>query len=308
MEREDATSSESAATGEPGPLRVWVWAARPKTLGAAVAPVVVGTAMAVEAGAWHPGAAGLALLSAVLIQVGVNYHNDYADYLKGADTEDRVGPLRVTQAGLVEPDTMRRATFAVFGAAVLAGGYLMYRGGWPILLIGAASIATAVWYTAGRYSLSDLGLADLAVFVFFGPVAVAGTYYVQALACPPEVILAGAGPGLLSVGILLVITVRGVETDRAAGRRTLVVRLGRRVGVGLYAACLVGALLVPAGLVWGMNTSVWVLAPLLLLPLVVRAIRTLANTENPEALNPLLAVTGRLLVLWALLFSAGWLL
>jgi 1,4-dihydroxy-2-naphthoate octaprenyltransferase len=287
-------------------LRIWVHAARPKTLGAAVAPVVVGTAMAFEAGAAHFLSAGLALLSAVLIQVGVNYHNDYADYLQGADTEDRVGPLRVTQAGLVDPGTMRRATILVFLGAVAAGGFLIYRGGWPILAIGIASIATAIWYTAGRYSLAALGLADLAVFVFFGPVAVAGSYYVQTLACPPAVIAAGAGPGLFSVGILLVNNVRDAPDDRAAGKRTLVVRLGRRVGVWLYGACLLAALLLPAGLVAWTGGHPWVLSTLLLAPLALRPIRTLARSTDPDRLNPLLASTGRLLVLWSLLFSIGW--
>jgi len=288
-------------------MRVWVWAARPKTLAAALAPVVVGTAMAIEAGQWHPTAAMLALLSAVLIQVGVNYHNDYADYLKGTDTEDRVGPMRVTQAGLVEPATMRRATAWVFTGAVLAGGYLIVRGGWPILAIGAASIGTAVWYSAERYSLTTLGLADLAVFLYFGPVAVGGTFYVQALRCPPDVLVAGMGPGLISVSILLVNNVRDVENDRAAGKRTLVVRAGRTVGVWLYALCLLGAVLLPIGMVWGMDAGVWTLAPILLVPLLVRPIRTLWRQEDPEALNPLLATTGRILVLWSLLFSAGWL-
>ena len=289
-------------------LRVWLWAARPKTLGAAVAPVFVGTVLAVEAGTWHPWAAALALLSAVFIQVGVNYHNDYTDYLQGADTEDRVGPLRVTQAGLVDPETMRRATVGMFGAAVLAGGYLIVRGGWPVLAIGAASIATAVWYTAGPYSLASLGLADLAVFVFFGPVAVGGTYYVQALACPPEVIAVGAGPGLFSVGILLVNNIRDVANDRAAGKRTLVVRVGRRAGVWLYGASLSGALLLPVALAAGTGGHWGAVATLVLFPLVVRHSRTLATTDDPEALNPLLGATGRLLVLWAALFSVGWLL
>ncbi|MFP4227797.1 MAG: 1,4-dihydroxy-2-naphthoate polyprenyltransferase [Salinivenus sp.] len=289
-------------------LRVWIWAARPKTLGAAVAPVLVGTVLAVEAGAWHPWAAGFALLGAVLIQVGVNYHNDYADYLQGADTEDRVGPLRITQAGLVAPETMRRATVGVFGAAVLAGVYLIARGGWPVLAIGVASIGAAIWYTAGPYSLASLGLADLAVFVFFGPVAVGGTYYVQALACPPEVLVVGIGPGLFSVGILLVNNIRDVSNDRAAGKRTLVVRLGRRAGVWLYGACLGGALFLPAGLVAATGNHWGALAPLVLAPLAVRHTRRLATTRAPEALNPLLGATGRLLVLWAVLFSAGWLL
>jgi 1,4-dihydroxy-2-naphthoate octaprenyltransferase len=287
-------------------LRVWIWAARPKTLAASLAPVLVGTAMAWEAGAAHGLAAGLALLSAALIQVGVNYHNDYTDYLKGADTEDRVGPLRVTQAGLVAPETMRWATVAVFGGAILAGGYLMVRGGWPIVIIGAASILCALWYTAGTYSLASLGLADLAVFLFFGPVAVGGTYYVQALSCPPEVLVAGVGPGLFSVGILLVNNVRDAPDDREAGKRTLVVRLGRRVGIVLYGVCVVTAVLLPAVLVLWTGRHYWVLGTLLLLPPAVRAIQRLVSTAKPEDMNPLLATTGRLLALWAVLFSLGW--
>jgi 1,4-dihydroxy-2-naphthoate octaprenyltransferase len=289
-------------------VRVWGHAARPKTLAASLAPVLVGTAMAAEAGRAAPLAAGLTVLSALLIQVGVNYHNDYTDYIKGADTDDRVGPMRVTQAGLVHPATMRRATILVFAGAVAAGGYLIYRGGWPILLIGVASIGTAIWYTAGPYSLAALGLADLAVFLFFGPVAVGGTYYVQALACPPEVLVAGAGPGLFSVGILLVNNLRDAPTDRAAGKRTLVVRLGRSAGVVLYGAALGGALLVPLVLFVWTGRGPWSLAPLVLVPWVVRAVRTVAHTADPEALNPLLATTGRLLALWAVLFAAGWLL
>ncbi len=289
--------------------RVWVWAARPKTLGAAVAPVLVGTGMAVEAGAWHPLSATLALLGAVLIQIGVNFHNDYADYLKGTDTEDRVGPLRMTQAGLVAPETMRRATILVFGLAVVAGLYLIYRGGWPILVVGLASIGAAVWYTAGRYSLAALGLADLFVFVFFGPVAVGGTYYVQALSLPLEVLVAGAGPGLLSIAILLVNNVRDVVQDRAAGKRTLVVRFGRRFGVVAYGACVGGALVLPTVLAFGplgADAHPWAAVPLVLLPLAIRPVRTMAATTDPERLNPLLGATGRILVLWAVLFSIGW--
>jgi 1,4-dihydroxy-2-naphthoate octaprenyltransferase len=176
------------------------------------------------------------------------------------------------------------------------------------LLVGVAAIACAIWYTAGRYSLAALGLADLAVFLFFGPVAVGGTYYVQALACPPEVLVAGVGPGLFSVGILLVNNIRDVENDRAAGKRTLVVRLGRRAGVALYGLCLAGALVVPAGLAWWTGGHPWSAGTLLLVPLAARAVRTLAQTAKPEGLNPLLATTGQLLALWALLFSVGWIL
>lgn len=281
-------------------------ASRPKTLAASLAPVLVGTAMAVEAGVAHPLAAGFTFLSAALIQVGVNYHNDYTDYLQGADTEDRRGPLRVTQAGLVDPSTMRRATIAVFSAAVAAGAYLIYRGGWPILAIGATAIGTAVWYTAGPYSLAALGLADLAVFVFFGPVAVAGTYYVQALVCPVEVLVAGIGPGLFSVGILLVNNIRDLPDDQSAGKRTLVVRFGRIFGVGLYGICVLTAALLPTGLALWMDAHYGLLGTLMLLPFAIRATSTLARTEDPERLNPLLATTGQLLALWAVLFSIGW--
>lgn len=290
-------------------VRVWVWAARPKTLGAAVAPVLVGTGMAVEAGVWHPWAALLALVGALLIQVGVNYHNDYADYVQGADTEERVGPLRVTQAGLVAPETMWRATVLVFGLAVLSGLYLIVRGGWPILVVGLASIGAAVWYTAGSYSLAALGLADLFVFVFFGPVAVGGTYYVQALSLPLEVLVAGAGPGLLSIAILLVNNVRDVAQDREANKRTLVVRFGRRFGIVAYGVCVGGALLLAAllaGGLFGTDAHPWAAAPLALLPLAIRPIRTMAATTDPERLNPLLGATGRILLLWAILFTVGW--
>jgi len=285
---------------------VWIQAARPKTLGAAVAPVAVGSAMAWEAGAFHGPSALFALVGAVLIQVGVNYHNDYQDFLKGTDTEGRVGPTRVTQAGLVDPNTMRRATILVFGLAVLSGVYLIVRGGWPILAVGLASIGAALWYTGGRYSLAYTGLADLFVFLFFGPVAVAGTYYVQALSVPVEVIVAGTGPGLLSVGILLVNNIRDVGDDRSADKRTLVVRLGRTAGVALYAACTKGALLVPAVLWLWTGRHPGAAATLLLAPLAVQATHTLATSTDPKAINPLLGQTGRLLVLWALLFSMGW--
>ncbi|MFB6271369.1 MAG: 1,4-dihydroxy-2-naphthoate polyprenyltransferase [Salinibacter sp.] len=301
--------NESSPATDANGVRVWLWAARPKTLGAAVAPVLVGTGMAVEAGAWHPLSAALALVGAVLIQIGVNYHNDYADYVQGADTEDRVGPLRVTQAGLVAPETMRRATILVFGLAVVSGLYLIHRGGWPILVVGLASIGAAIWYTAGRYSLAALGLADLFVFVFFGPVAVGGTYYVQALSLPVEVLAAGAGPGLLSIAILLVNNVRDVAEDREAGKRTLVVRFGRRFGAVAYGVCVGGALILSAVLAAGLlgtDVHVWAAAPLLLLPLALRPVRTMATTTDPDQLNPLLGATGRILLLWAVLFTVGW--
>lgn len=290
------------------PFSIWMMAARPKTLGAAVAPVLIGTAMAFEAGGVHVPSAALALLSAVLIQVGVNYHNDYADYLKGADTEDRVGPTRVTQAGLVAPEAMRRATIVVFALAVLAGGYLIWRGGWPILAIGALSIFSAVLYTAGPYSLADTGLADLFVLVFFGPVAVGGTYYVQALSINPVVLVAGLAPGLLSVGILLVNNIRDISEDQRAGKKTLPVRWGRPFGIGLYGACIAAAALVPIGCWAWTGAHPWAGVSAVIAPLAVPIVRKLATEDDPAALNPLLGATGRLLLLYSMLFSVGWVL
>ncbi len=284
----------------------WIQAARPKTLGAAVAPVLVGTAMAWGAGEADVVVAVLTLLSAMFIQIGVNYHNDYHDFLKGTDTEERVGPQRVTQAGLVKPVTMRNATIMVFGLAVAAGTYLMWRGGWPIVAVGVASILSALWYTGGRYSLAYMGAADLFVLVFFGPVAVGGTYYVQALSLPWEVVVAGVGPGLLAVAILLINNIRDVKGDRNNRKRTLVVRMGRKAGVAFYGFCVAAAGGLPVGLYLATGAHPWAMLTMLTVPLGIPPLRTLSVTTDPEELNPLLGATGRLLVLWALLFSVGW--
>ena len=286
--------------------KVWIMAARPKTLGAAIAPVVLGTAMAFEAGTLHVPSAVLALIGAVLIQVGVNYHNDYADFVKGTDTEERVGPTRVTQAGYVAPATMRRATVVVFALAVLAGVYLIVRGGWPVFAIGVLSIASAVLYTAGPFSLADTGVADLFVLVFFGPVAVGGTYYVQALEITWPVLLAGLGPGLLAEGILLVNNIRDRASDEQAGKKTLPVRFGRRFGVGLYVACVVGAALLPVMLYLTTGMHPWAMLAAAVTPLAAPLAHTLARVTDPEQLNPLLGATGRLLVLYSVLFAIGW--
>lgn len=292
------------------PLSVWIEASRPKTLWAAVAPVVLGIAAAVAHDVAHPVAAALALAGALLIQIGTNFFNDYADFVKGADAEDRTGPRRVVQAGLVSAGAMLRATALVFTLAVASGVYLMLRGGWPIVVIGFSSILFGILYTGGRFSLAYRGVADLFVLVFFGPVAVAGTYYVQALNWPTEIWLAGLGPGLMSVSILLVNNIRDVSEDARAGKRTLVVRLGRRAGLLLYAACQGLALVVPAVLVLWFSVSPYVLLCLVAGFSMLRTTRRLFASPPGAgtALNPLLAATARNLLLYSLLFSAGWLL
>ena len=287
-------------------LAVWLLAARPKTLWAAVAPVVLGTALAFDAGAAHWPSALVALLAAVLIQVGTNYSNDYHDFIKGADTERRKGPTRVTQAGLVSPDAVRRAALVAFGLAFLAGLYLIWRGGWIIFLIGVLAIFFGILYTAGRYSLAYLGLADLFVFVFFGPVAVAGTYYVQALDIGPYVILAGCGPGFLSMAILLVNNIRDIEEDREAGKKTLVVRAGRTFGIGFYQVCFIGAALTVVLLIGVTGGHVWSLCALLVLPVGIANTQQMKKSNHPDVMNPLLGATARMLLVYCMLFSIGW--
>ncbi len=297
-----------AQTLNKSPLAIWTAAARPKTLGAAVAPVLVGTAMAWEAGGFHAPAALCALLGALLIQIGTNFSNDYADFLKGADTGVRKGPLRVTQAGLVAPATMKRATVLVFALAFAVGGYLIWRGGWPILVIGVLSILSGVLYTVGRYSLAYLGLADLFVLVFFGPVAVGGTYYVQALEINAVVLLVGLAPGLLATAILLVNNIRDVEEDRQAGKKTLVVRLGKPFGIGLYGFCVVVAVLIPLWLFLVTGQHAWAIAVMLVVLFALPIFHDLLTEPDPMALNPLLGATGRLLLIYSVLFSVGWII
>lgn len=287
----------------------WWQAARPKTLWASAAPVVVGTAMALADGTFHAPSAICALLGALLIQIGTNYANDYFDYVKGTDTGERIGPVRATQAGLVSPQAMKRATAFVFLLALVPGGYLVWRGGWPLVAIGLISILCGILYTAGPVPLGYVGLGDLFVLVFFGPVAVGGTYYVQALGVTPEVLVAGLGPGLLSVALLTVNNLRDIDGDRAAGKRTLAVRFGRTFARAEYVAALLLACAgVPLFLWTHSGGHGFVLISVLALAVAAPTIRVvLTRTEGP-ALNGALAHTGRLLLVFSALFSMGWLL
>lgn len=262
--------------------------------------------MAIEAGKFHPLSALLALLGAVFIQIGTNLYNDYADFLKGADTDLRKGPLRATQAGLVTPEAMKRATYLVFGLAVLSGAYLMIRGGWPIILIGCLSILCGFLYTAGRYSLAYMGLGDVFVLIFFGPVAVGGTYFVQALSITPHVILAGFAPGLLSVAILLVNNIRDVDEDRAADKKTVVVRFGRTFGLAAYVVCMIGAGVIPLILYYQLDKHISLLLTGLVMVGGLLLARQLINTKPGPVLNPLLGATARLLLIYSVIFAVTW--
>ena len=286
-------------------MNVWLLAARPKTLPAAVAPVLIGTAMAWTEGVFHLWSALAAALGALLIQIGTNFANDYFDYTKGTDTEERLGPLRVTQAGLVSPGAMKTATATVFALALLIGVYLVWRGGWPIVVIGLLSILFGVLYTAGPYPLGYNGLGDIFVMIFFGPIAVGGTYYVQALDITWPVIVAGLGPGLLSVAILVVNNLRDLDNDRTAGKRTLAVRFGRTFSITQYIACVVFAVLTPLAVVVLLRSHYWTLLSALMLLLALPVIRSVAR-DRGVVLNQTLAATGRLLLVYSALFSLGW--
>lgn len=290
--------------------KVWLLAARPKTLWAGIAPVIIGTAIAAGDGGFHLAAALCALAGSVFIQIGTNFANDYFDFVKGTDTADRIGPVRATQAGLVTPAAMRRAAALVFGLALLAGAYLIYRGGGPILLIGVASIACGVLYTGGPYPLGYLGLGDLFVLVFFGPVATAGSYYVQTLAMPDLApVTAGFGPGLFSVAILTVNNLRDIEGDRRSGKKTIAVRFGRRYAQAHFtAALLLGGIGVPA-LLCALRGGHWyALASAAGCIVALPALRAVWTSADGPRLNQALAGVGKALLAYSLLFAVGWLL
>ena len=290
-----------------GGAGAWWLAARPRTLPAAAAPVAVGTALAVADGHGAILPATAALAGALLLQIGANLANDVFDFEKGADTEARLGPPRAAQRGLLSTAALRRGTALVFGLAALVGLYLVARGGWPIAALGALSIAAGLAYTGGPYPLGYHGWGDAAVFLFFGVAAVCGTYWVQALALPPRVLGAALPVGALATAILVVNNLRDIETDRRAGKRTLAVRLGRRAARIEYGLLVIGAYATCALLWWAGSFSAWVLLPCLSLPLALRLVRRIAREDGPS-LNDALARTARLELVFALLFSAGWLL
>ena len=286
--------------------RAWLQGARIRTLPASVGPVLVGGGLAWSAGRFAPLPFAAALAGALLLQVGTNYANDYSDFLRGADGENRMGAPRVTQTGQLGPGAVRRGAGICFALAVLVGLYLAWRGGWPVVAIGVASILAGIGYTGGPWPFGYHGLGDLFTFVFFGPVAVAGTYYVQALAWGlPDTLLAGTGMGAVTTAILVVNNLRDRATDRAAGKRTLSVLIGARATRIEYAALLLAAAAVPAVGVARLDWPAGVLlASLALLPLVPAA-RLVWTYRDPRALNAALARTAGICGLYGLGFGIG---
>ncbi len=291
----------------PSGLAIWVLAARPRTLSAAVVPVMAGTAAAAAEGAFSPLAAAAALAGSLAVQILANFSNDYFDAKKGAD-RDRQGPLRVMQSGLVTEGQMRAAIAAAIGFAVLCGIYLVAVGGIPIAVIGIASILAGLAYTGGPFPLGYHGLGDVFVFVFFGLVAVAGTYYVQALRWSQSILWIATPVGLMTTAILVVNNLRDAPRDRAAGKLTLVARFGRRFGRWEYALLLLFSYAVPVFLAAGRRTGPGVLLTWLSLPLAIRTARRAFSDPEAPSFNRALAATSQLVLVYGLLLSAGLLL
>ncbi len=284
--------------------QIWLLASRPKTLPAAIAPVVVGTSLAWADGQFSLAPALAAAAGALLLQILSNFANDYFDFAKGADTRERVGPTRVMAAGLLSGRELRLGMAAVIGLAIVDGIYLILVGGWPILAIGAASILAALLYTGGPLPFGYRGLGDLFVFIFFGLTAVCGTYYVQAGTVSPVVFVAAAPVGFLITAILVVNNLRDIETDAKAGKRTLAVVIGRKNTRRQYLALLILAYSATLLLWQRFGQGPAVLLPLLSLPLAVRRASSIYSAEGKE-LNSVLAATAQLALQFSLLLSVG---
>lgn len=305
--QDDASTSPAAGLRDLPRWKIWLLASRPATLTAALAPVAVGGALTWRDGRFAPLAWAAALLGAVCIQLGTNYANDVFDYEKGADTAERKGPLRVTQAGLVSPAAVKRAMVLAFAAATLCGIYLVWRSGWPLVALGLASIASGIAYTGGPYPLGYLGLGDVFVFAFFGFAAVAGTEFVQTGAVSADAWWWSVPIGASCTAILVVNNLRDADTDVHVGKRTLAVRFGAGFVRGEYLLMWLLALGVPAAMALR-DGSVWPALPLLLLPLVIRVSRSVLQHRDGPTLNAALASTAKLHLFSGLLAAAGLLL
>jgi 1,4-dihydroxy-2-naphthoate octaprenyltransferase len=293
-----------SAAAEITPARAWVLAARPATLPAAVVPVLVGAAAALAEGvSFRPLVFAMTLLCSVLIQIGTNFANDYSDFLKGADHEGRLGPVRVTQSGLISQSDVKRGIFIAFGLAVLVGVYLAWIGGWPIIAIGIFAVLSGLAYTGGPFPLGYHGLGDVFVFMFFGVIAVTGTAYLQTGYWSKLALLLSIPIGLLVTNILVVNNLRDLPTDIAAGKRTLATRIGDRATRLQYALFMAVAYLVPLGLSFSQPGRRPMLLPLLTLPSGIKLAQRVLGGLSGRDLNPILKRTGLLLLAFGFLLS-----
>jgi len=289
-------------------FRLWLSASRPKTLAAAVVPVMVGASIAWYDQLFRFDTTAVALFCAFAIQIGTNFANDYFDFVKGADTDERLGFERATASGLIKPETMKYATIVTMFTAFLAGLYLVWIGGWIVLAIGLASLLFGILYTGGPYPLGYNGLGDIFVFIFFGFVAVMGTYYVNALEWSALSAWASIPVGALCVNILVVNNLRDVDQDRIANKRTLGVLFGEQALRSEYISMLAISYLPLAVIYFLYPLSYWIFLPLISLPEAYRLNHLIWNNKDKRTLNETLGQTARLMFFFGLLFSAGFII
>jgi 1,4-dihydroxy-2-naphthoate polyprenyltransferase len=297
-----------ATTPTLSPARVWWLAMRPATLAASVAPVLAGTAVAVHEGGARPWAGIAALVIALAIQIGVNLANDYSDFVRGADTPLRIGPLRAAASGVVAPQRVKWAAIASFGVAGLVGLGLSLATDWRLLIVGAACLLAGWLYTGGPRPYGYLGLGELFVFVFFGLVATVGTVYVEELRVTPLAVLAGCGIGFMATAILILNNLRDIDTDAAAGKLTLATRIGRRRTLVLLLVVVVAAFTVPLAIMFSRLASVTIMAMHFGIPIAAVPVRTAFATRSGPALVRALKRMAAAELAYALLMTVGLLL
>lgn len=285
----------------------WILASRPRTLAAAIVPVLVGTAIAIHDGKLKPFAALIALLCALLIQVGTNFVNDLFDFLRGSDKKDRIGPQRAAASGILSTFEMKVGISVSFGLSFIFGTYLIYLGGWFILIIGVLSILAGIAYTAGPFPLAYNGLGDIAVFLFFGFIGTVGTYYVQANQITAMAFWSSVPVGALITNILVVNNYRDREEDLSNGKNTLIVIFGERFGRLQYVFFMIISYAILFIVYFTFKKEIFVFLPLLSLPLAMKLIKMIYTLRGSE-LNKTLELTAKLSALYGLLFAAGILL
>ena len=286
----------------------WFWATRPQTLVASTMPTVIGTAMAYNDGVWHWPSALAAFVGAALIQIGTNLANDYFDFKQGVDSDGRKGPESCLQSGALTPMQVKWFYIAAFSLAGLIGAFLTARAGWPILVIGIVSIILGVVYSAGKKSLASLGLGDLFVFVFFGPVACAGTYYVQSFEWDWAVIVAGLAPGLFSTAIIVINNLRDINTDEKAGRQTMAIRFGAAFSRMEYLFCIIAGSLIPVVVYLITGQNPWGILASLVAFAFIPTVHEVFTSSEGQVLNAALSRTGKFLALYSIIYSITWLI
>ncbi len=294
----------SSAAETPSKIETWIIASRPKTLLAAIVPVMVGSSLAYSENILVPLYSCIALICSILIQTGTNYTNDLYDYLKGADNEERKGPLRVLSSGLISPKEMKLAIFTAYGLAFLFGLYLVYTGGIIVLIIGVISILAGIAYTAGPYPLAYNGLGDVFVFVFFGIIGTAGTYYLHSHEFTILSLIISIPVGALITNILVINNYRDIDEDKLAKKYTLAVKLGKIFTRNQFIISITFSYLILFIIYFEFNYNYWIFLPALTLPIAFRLIRMLYILEGTQ-LNKTLELSAKYAALFGLLFSIG---